>query len=187
MLFDRLLNRSVEISGSEGVLSKTVWRRDFNDSHNNDVLSTGLLFDKECYASPTKLLDAVFTFLKPEIEFLSQTSECVYCNKNYVKKKNIGNWECSYHPISGSDFQCFACCGAPKTSFGWTGCVPCDHSSILPQDRIRWTKDNITVDVPLVILDEWTVKPASIEKIVEHDTDIARSFATIKRIGKRNR
>jgi len=84
----------------------------------------------------------------PELMYLEQTSECVFCKTTYSKKNNVGFLHCRWHPNTGISEDIYDCCQRKK---GTPGCAPCDHSPKYPQNELRWTESTDTEIFPLAV------------------------------------
>ena len=55
-----------------------------------------------------------------------ETFHCALCSKLVTRKDVVGQFQCSYHPLSYSGYDdMFLCCGKKRDSFG---CRACDHT-----------------------------------------------------------
>jgi hypothetical protein len=82
---------------------------------------------------------------------LGQRQRCGNCNQLYLRRTNIGNWNCRWHPDPGYASQVHTCCNSPRNPFAvGGGCQRCDH---IPVHARSWNETPTQLEIPLSLIE----------------------------------
>ena len=181
-LFENFLQDSV---GQTTIASKDLWRDNFKYDGSAQTTMHLQHYDK---LPAIRKHNVIKRELSEELQYLTETDNCMYCYAQYQLIDNLGTHKCTYHPNPSTDPRTFRCCGVSKQYPGFysKGCVPCDHSPRNYNQKNphapRWNKDSVFTRVPKAVRHLLKFPDSSVVGEETNPHDPIKSFLIVTRV-----